>query len=537
MTARNADLPIQAPVQLLEPQSRPLGHSDYPQERVSREIQPASERYRNALGKYKVDRLAACISCGRCAEVCPNGVHLKPEGYRFVLRPQDHLCSGPLCLENGHSCIDQCPQKALTMRRNPNADSIGDPRWSSDLILSTWHQAATGHPPPPHLEYRHGASGGGFDKLRFKFEIAGLQEQGSARETEGSEIDTGLDLNRRDDGRPQVHIDIPVYGGGMSFGSVSMHTILGKARAAVAWNSFTCTGEGGYPDRLQPYDDHVITQVATGLFGVREETIQRVRIVEFKYAQGAKPGLGGHLLGDKNTPAVARMREAVAGNALFSPFPFHSVYSVEDHKKHLDWIKEVNPRCLVSVKVSTPTDVDMVAVGSYYAGAHIIHMDGSYGGTGAAPDIAKKNIAMPIEYAIPKVHKFLCNEGIREKVTLIASGGIRTAHDVLKAIALGADGVVIGTAEMVALGCVRCACCESGRGCPRGIATTDPELVALMSLEWATQRLINLHNAWRIQMIDVLSRLGMKSIRELRGRIDVLCYLSDEPVSTKGVSE
>ena len=263
-------------------------------------------------------------------------------------------------------------------------------------------------------------SGGGFDRIRFKFEIPELEQQGktpatrkrrSSKTSAAAEIDTGLDLNRRNDGRPQVHIDIPVYGGGMSFGSVSIHTILAKARAAVAWNSFSCTGEGGYPDRLKPYDDHMITQVATGLFGVREETIQRVRIVEFKYAQGAKPGLGGHLLGDKNTPAVARMRGAVPGNALFSPFPFHSVYSVEDHKKHLDWIKEVNSRCLVSVKVSTPTDVDMVAVGSYYAGAHIIHLDGSYGGTGAAPDIAKKNIAMPIEYAIPKVHKFLTAEG------------------------------------------------------------------------------------------------------------------------------
>jgi glutamate synthase domain-containing protein 2 len=375
--------------------------------------------------------------------------------------------------------------------------------------------------------------------MRFKFEVPGLAGE-SACPTCGTdgpighpvcqpEIDTGLDLNHRGDNRPQNHIDIPVYGGGMSFGSVSIHTILAKARAAVAWNSFTCTGEGGYPDRLRPYDDHVITQVATGLFGVREDTIQRVRIVEFKYAQGAKPGLGGHLLGDKNTPAVARMREAVAGNALFSPFPFHSVYSVEDHKKHLDWIKEVNPTCLVSVKVSTPTDVDMVAVGSYYAGAHIIHLDGSYGGTGAAPDIAKKNIAMPIEFAIPKVHKFLVAEGIREKITLIASGGIRTVFDVLKAIALGADGVVIGTAEMVALGCVRCACCESGRGCPRGIASTDPELIQQMSVEWATQRLINMHNAWREQMVEVLARLGMSSIRELRGRSDVLCYLSDEP--------
>jgi len=359
--------------------------------------------------------------------------------------------------------------------------------------------------------------------------VPGLEEPVAA--PTAGDIDTGLDLNHRNDGRPQAHIDIPVYGGGMSFGSVSIHTILAKARAAVAWNSFTCTGEGGYPDRLRPYDDHVITQVATGLFGVREDTIQRVRIVEFKYAQGAKPGLGGHLLGDKNTPAVARMREAVAGNALFSPFPFHSVYSVEDHKKHLDWIKEVNPTCLVSVKVSTPTDVDMVAVGSYYAGAHIIHLDGSYGGTGAAPDIAKKNIAMPIEFAIPKVHKFLVAEGIREKITLIASGGIRTAFDVLKAIALGADGVVIGTAELVALGCVRCASCESGRGCPRGIASTDPELIQQMSVEWATQRLINMQNAWREQMVEVLARLGMSSIRELRGRSDVLCYLSEEPAA------
>jgi glutamate synthase domain-containing protein 2 len=169
----------------------------------------------------------------------------------------------------------------------------------------------------------------------------------------------------------------------------------------------------------------------------------------------------------------------------------------------------------------------MVAVGSYYAGAHIIHLDGSYGGTGAAPDIAKKNIAMPIEYAVPKVHKFLSAEGIRDKVTLIASGGIRTAYDVLKAIALGADGVVIGTAEMVALGCVRCSCCESGRGCPRGIASTDLELMMLMSLEWATQRLINLHSAWREQMVDALARMGMTSIRQLRGRSDMLCYLDD----------
>jgi glutamate synthase domain-containing protein 2 len=248
-------------------------------------------------------------------------------------------------------------------------------------------------------------------------------------------------------------------------------------------------------------------------------------MVEFKYAQGAKPGLGGHLLGDKVTPAVAAMREAVEGSALFSPFPFHSVYSVEDHKKHVDWIKVVNDRALVSVKVSTPTDVDMVAVGSYYAGAHVIHIDGSYGGTGAAPDIAKKNIAMPLEYAVPKVHDFLGQEGIRERMTLIASGGIRTAWDVAKAIALGADGVVIGTAEMIALECVRCGVCERGRGCPRGIATTDTELSVLFERTYAARRIANLLHSWCLQLTDLLWRLGMRSVRELVGRSDLLAHL------------
>jgi glutamate synthase domain-containing protein 2 len=311
----------------------------------------------------------------------------------------------------------------------------------------------------------------------------------------------------------------------MSYGSVSITTMLSRIKAAAMLGTFCCTGEGGYPDELKPYDAHVITQVATGLFGVREETIKRVKIVEFKYAQGAKPGLGGHLLGDKVTPGVARMREAVVGYPLFSPFPFHSVYSVEDHKKHVDWIKAINPRALVSVKVSTPTDVDMVAVGSYYAGAHIIHLDGSYGGTGAAPDIAKKNIAMPLEYALPKVHRFLTEEGVRDQITVIASGGIRTPHDVAKIIALGADGVCTGTADLVALECVRCHNCESGRGCARGIATTDAELMELIQLEWGTQRIVNMFLAWRKELIRILKRLGMRSIRELVGQTDCLVHL------------
>jgi glutamate synthase domain-containing protein 2 len=276
---------------------------------------------------------------------------------------------------------------------------------------------------------------------------------------------------------------------------------------------------------MAEYADFIITQVATGLFGVSEETIQRARIVEIKYAQGAKPGLGGHLLGNKNTESVARLREAVQGTSLFSPFPFHSVYSVEDHKKHVDWLKQTNERALISVKVSTPTDVDMVAVGAYYAGAHIVHLDGAYGGTGAAPEIAKKNIAMPIEYAIPKVHKFLVEEGIRDEIILMSSGGLRSAWDVAKAIALGADGAILGTAELVAIGCVRIASCEKGLGCPFGITTTDPEQAKLVNAMEAYQRIVNMYNSWLWQLAGILQTLGMKSISELRGRSDLLVYL------------
>ena len=479
-------------------------------------IKIAPTRFPNEISEIEVKRdVSKCINCGTCAKVCPFGVHERKTGYNRVSKPLSYLCIGTSCEDNPFYCVNRCPRNALSLDISSEYSTIGDYRWTRDLIIGTWKQAETGMPLKGR-RYEIGNSGGGFDRIFFNFP---KDEDG----IEDEDISTGIELNRRKG--KKISIEVPFYGGGMSFGSVSLSVMLARAKAARAWGTFTCTGEGGYPEKLKEYDDNVITQVATGLFGVMEDTIQRVKIVEFKYAQGAKPGLGGHLLGDKVTPEVARMREAVLGSSLFSPFPFHSVYSVEDHKKHVDWIKEINPDAIVSVKVSTPTDVDMVAVGSYYAGANIIHLDGSYGGTGAAPDIAKKNIAMPIEYAIPKVHEFLKEQGMRDKMTLIASGGIRTAHDAAKAIALGADGVVIGTAELVALGCVRCGNCESGRGCPRGIATTDPELSRAVDVEWGAQRLINLYAAWRSEIVDVLRRFGMRSVKELVGRYDCLCYV------------
>jgi glutamate synthase domain-containing protein 2 len=403
--------------------------------------------------------------------------------------------------------------EVLSSLRHGLPAGLGNKRWTAELMLATYEMALTGDVPKNGLEYKIGSSGGGFDVLGWK-------NNGFER-VESEKVDLSISMNKRKDGK-KIEIPLPIYGGGMSFGSISLNFMLARARAAKILDTFMSTGEGGYPDAIVPYRDHVITQVATGMFGVREETIQYAPIVEFKYAQGAKPGLGGHLLADKVTSEVAKMRESSMFTSLYSPFPFHSVYSVEDHKKHVDWIKTVNPRALVSVKVSTPTDVDMVAIGSYYAGANIIHIDGGYGGTGAAPEIAKKNIAMPIEYAIPKVHDYLLSEGVRDDIVLIASGGIRTADDIAKAIALGADGCVVATAEAVAVGCTHCGNCERGRGCQVGITTTDPELSRFIEPEWGETRIVNLYTAWTKRLRSILAGFGLKNIRELRGRKDLL---------------
>jgi len=482
-------------------------------------VEAAPFRHPSSIGKYEVilDR-SKCTACGICAETCHRYIGTTEIDYEAFKKPNGFIrlvnrkssCIGLDC----QICVKECKANALTVQLNPQYVALGDKRWTADMILSTWEQAETGRTSNEY-EFRVGDSGGGFDRIRFTFELDG---GGSCDDDvlDGNGRDTSMVLNKRNDGRAKIEVPIPIYGADMSFGSVGLNVMLARAMAAKVMGTFTSTGEGGYPDELVPYEDHVITQVATGHFGVHAETIKRARIIVLKYAQGAKPGLGGHLLADKVTPEVARMRDVVPNISLFSPFPFHNVYSVEDHYRHVQLMKDMNPKALVSVKVSTPVDIDMVAIGSYYAGANILEIDGGYGGTGAAPNIAKKNIAMPIEYAIPIVHNYLVREGVRDEMVLMASGGIRTAFDVAKAVALGADGAVIGTAELVSLGCKRCGNCERGRGCPSGIATTDTVLTHLINPEWGAQRIVNMYHSWELQWDYILKRLDLDAMRELR---------------------
>ena len=206
-----------------------------PQFQQTRAIRPALPRYRNEISRYIILRdEEKCTACGRCVELCPQGVHVRKPDYKYFALPKSHLCFGPVCEAKGCYCITACPQGALRIRENPMMKVLGDYRWPAAMILATWKMAESGEAPSADYgyEFETGDSGGGFDRIRFRF------PEKPPLELAKEEIDTSLELNRRNDGRPRIKIDVPWYGGGMSFGSVSNTIQLSQARAAGAWEQF-----------------------------------------------------------------------------------------------------------------------------------------------------------------------------------------------------------------------------------------------------------------------------------------------------------
>jgi ferredoxin len=195
----------------------------------TRERRVTAPRYRNELGKFSVFRNPDCVSCGKCVTTCIHHVHTRIAEGGPVIRPFEYRCMGTDCAEPGRTCVDTCPQKALSVTVNPCFETLGDFRWTPDLLRSNWAMAETGSRPPAYLKSETGASEGGFDKMRFVF------TRSVPKDLRKEDISTGLSLNRRGDSRDKVKIDVPWYGGGMSFGSTNIHALLAKARAAKAW--------------------------------------------------------------------------------------------------------------------------------------------------------------------------------------------------------------------------------------------------------------------------------------------------------------
>ncbi len=270
----------------------------------------------------------------------------------------------------------------------------------------------------------------------------------------------------------------------------------------------------------QPF---VSTQLKTGLFGVTKESIRRARRVVIAYSQGAKQGVGGHLLGRKVFGLVSRLRGVAEGVSLISPFPFHNCYSIEDVKAFIDAVRMINRRTTICIKVSPSPDIEFIVSGLARIAKDNqmvieVWLDGPRGGTGAAPDIIKGQMGMHMEYAIPICHEKLMDDGLRDYVVFMGSGGFRTWGDIIKGVALGLDGVVLGTADLVAIGCVRDRNCESG--CRSGISTIEPKMQLLRNVEVNAKQIINFRSILQAQAARALAALGMKDIRELRGRYE-----------------
>jgi glutamate synthase domain-containing protein 2 len=278
-------------------------------------------------------------------------------------------------------------------------------------------------------------------------------------------------------------------------------------------------------------EPYITTQLKTGLFGVTKETIRRARRVVIAYSQGAKQGVGGHLLGRKVFGLVSRLRGVPEGVSLISPFPFHNCYSIEDVKAFIDAVRMINRKAAICIKVSPSPDIEFIVSGlariAKDNGMTIeVWLDGPRGGTGAAPNIIKGQMGMHMEYAIPICHEKLMDSGLRDYVVFLGSGGMRTWGDIVKGITLGLDGVVLGTADLVAIGCVRDRNCESG--CRSGISTVSPKMQLLRDVELNTRQIINFRAALQAQVVRAIAALGLKDIRQLRGRYQYLEWQSME---------
>jgi len=325
---------------------------------------------------------------------------------------------------------------------------------------------------------------------------------------------------------------LPFVISAMSFGSQGETAFRSYVEAAKKLNMMAMNGEGGeIPSMIGQYNHWRGQQVASGRFGVSSTMLNSCHVIEIKVGQGAKPGEGGHLPGKKVTDKVAEARHAVRGIDLISPSNNHDVYSIEDLAQLVEELKTINPNAKISVKVPVVPGIGTIAMGVAKAGAHIITLSGFEGGTGAARSHALKYAGMPVEFGVKRAHRALTQAGLRDKVELWADGGLKTALDVARMVALGADRVGFGTLSMVAIGCTICRGCQLDT-CHVGIATqveTQEQATAHgmkrfvpRELPTEVQRLHTFYSAVASTLREIVAGLGLSSLSDLRGRSDLL---------------
>ncbi len=459
-----------------------------------------------------------CRRCRRCVMNCSFGCMQ----FKDRVVPDHKKCVA--C----HRCVTFCPESAISITKNELAYK-DNANWLPETRQNILKQAETGgilltgmgNPRPYQILWDHmlidacQVTNPSIDPLREPMELRtflGRKPNRLEFTRDGNdEIDLSTEL------QPQVKLEVPIVFAAMSYGAISLNAHRALAMAAKNSGTLMNTGEGGVHKDLYSYGDNIIVQVASGRFGVHSEYLNSSAMVEIKIGQGAKPGIGGHLPGEKVGEEISKTRMIPVGTDALSPAPHHDIYSIEDLSQLIYAIKEATDYTKpVAVKISAVHNVAAIASGIVRAGADVVTIDGFRGGTGAAPMVIRDNVGIPIELALAAVDQRLRDEGIRNNASILCAGSIRNSGDVAKAIALGADAVIIGTAALVAMGCRVCQKCYTGN-CAWGIATQKPELVRRLDPQVGAERLSNLLTAWGYELQEILGSLGVNSIESLRG--------------------
>ena len=471
------------------------------------------------LPKFLIERdPERCIKCEVCINQCTFDTHYYDAEDAEV---KSRVGNCVAC----HRCVSFCPTQALTVIRNP-LDYRENYNWRPEVIEDITKQAETGgmlltgmgDDKGQRIYWDHlllnasQVTNPSIDPLREPMELATyLGQKPDQVEFDPDSLSIKTELAH------QVRLEVPVMFAAMSYGAVSLNVHESLARASTDMGTLWNTGEGGLHPKLYKYGSNTIVQVASGRFGVHPEYLAAARVVEIKIGQGAKPGIGGHLPGEKVSAEVSTTRMIPQGTDALSPAPQHDIYSIEDLSQLICALKEAtNYTKPISVKIAAVHNSAAIASGMVRAGADIIVLDGLRGATGAAPKVIRDNVGIPIELALASVDSRLRQEGIRNQTSVVISGGIRNSGDVAKAIALGADAVYIGTAALIALGCHVCQQCHTGK-CPWGICTTDLFLTKRVNPDIGARRLANLLRGWSLELKEMLGGMGINALESLRG--------------------
>ena len=458
-----------------------------------------------------------CIKCQACARQCSNEVHRYDADLDMMISDSQQCVDCQRCV-----CI--CPTGALKIVDNPNKFR-NNSNWSQQIMTEVYKQAETGGVllsamgnPKEYPVY--------WDKILLNASQVTNPPIDPLREPMETKVFLGKkpkNVSFNEDGSvktettPTLELSTPIMFSAMSYGSISRNAHESLARAATELGIFYNTGEGGPHKDFYQYGPNTIVQVASGRFGVFKDYLETGAAIEIKMGQGAKPGIGGHLPGAKILEDVSRTRMIPMGTDAISPAPHHDIYSIEDLRQLVLSLKEATEyKKPVIVKIAAVHNVAAIASGIARSGADIIAIDGYRGGTGAAPTRIRDNVGIPIELALASVDQRLRDEGIRNEVSVVVAGSIRSSSDVVKAIALGADACYIGTAALLALGCHLCRSCQTGK-CNWGIATQRPDLVKRLNPNIGYQRLVNLVHAWDHEIKEMMGGMGINSVEALKG--------------------